>query len=88
VQFEGDMPSIAADSFSGADATVYYPEESGTWVPGGMQNYGGALVWWAYQYRGTCGQGVRWVLSRSGELFVFGNGNISRPSARLWWNRA
>ncbi len=48
VIFEGDVPALSVNAFSGVSATAYYPHEKSSWNAGAYLSYGGNLSWEAY----------------------------------------
>lgn len=48
VIFKGSAPSIASSAFQNVVATVYYPEENGSWIVSVRKDYGGTLTWVPY----------------------------------------
>ena len=48
VIFEGEVPTLAADAFTGVAATAYYSHSKQSWTAEARQNYGGSLNWQAY----------------------------------------
>lgn len=48
VKFRGDAPEIADDAFSYDTLTAYYPAGNATWTKEVMQDYGGTIMWVAY----------------------------------------
>lgn len=84
IKFQGNAPAFeklegaeTQDQFGGITATVYYPEGDDTWTEAVMQQYGGQIIWTAYNpvITGTCGTGVNWVFDETARvLTISGNG--------------
>ena len=48
VVFRGNCPNFGTDTFYNMVGTVYYPEGNNTWASNMLQQYGGNIVWVAY----------------------------------------
>ena len=49
VTFLGDAPEFGVEIFLGVTATAYYPANNSTWTEDVMQQYGGEIIWVAYE---------------------------------------
>lgn len=54
VYFKGDAPSLQFDSLVSLAATCYYPANNTTWTEVITDQYGGNIVWIAYEEEETC----------------------------------
>ena len=81
--FEGDAPVIQdypdnMGTFTGVNATVYYPAGNPTWTSDVMQNYDGNLTWVPVSvYSGICGDNLEWTFDPdTGNLSITGFGDM------------
>ena len=91
IQFVGDAPVFAADSFDGLACEVIYPANNATWTEEIRQNYGGTITWTGYSTdpdsTGSCGTNLTWELYRnSGLLVISGTGTMNNfdYNSGLW----
>lgn len=81
IVFEGDAPGIADDSFSGMQASAYYPSGNPTWDGVITQEeWGGAygLIWTEIVTSGPCGENQTWTFDeQTGVLTISGTGEMT-----------
>jgi len=81
VFFEGNAPEYIDEyAFENMAVTAYYPADDETWTEEVRQNYGGSVDWKTC-VRGTCGDGLSWLLDDTGMLTISGNGQMDDYTA-------
>ncbi|MBQ4578908.1 MAG: leucine-rich repeat protein, partial [Clostridia bacterium] len=77
VIFEGSVPSLGTDAFSGVYATCYYPANDGSWTVSAREAFGDSLTWQSYYpTSGTCGENLTWTLDDAYVLTISGTGDM------------